>query len=217
MLRPVCDKGNIRRIGPWGRWRVTSALEMRALFPPAPHAFEALVRPACEAVKLPKLTHHLHILLLSAVFYHSIYLVSSYVSPKISSSYRKLNKKTKINWDIHTVSMVQVCSRRSLVEDRTDQLVNCDSFPNLLCIHQRPGYQKGQIIWILGICRWCLCDRLWIFPVGCSDIDILCRVVWLRLRLSWYCQLANLSLFLCPFLAILWTSVSLVWGINAIS
>lgn len=82
---------------------------MRALFPTAPHAFEELVRPFCEVVKLPKLTHHLHVLLLSAVFYHSIYILSSYVSPRISRNYRKLNAKTKINWDIHSVSMVQVC------------------------------------------------------------------------------------------------------------
>lgn len=93
---------------------------MRPLFPEAPQAFQDLVRPYCDAVKLPHLTQHLHILLLSAIFYHSIYIISGYVSPKISSSYRKLGRRTKVNWDIHTVSMVQV---RSLAYNTSPELI----------------------------------------------------------------------------------------------
>lgn len=81
---------------------------MLARFPAAPQYWEDLVRPACEAVRLPHLTQHLHVVLLSAVFYNSIYIVSSIVSPLVSSSYRKLGRRTKVNWDIHTVSMLQV-------------------------------------------------------------------------------------------------------------
>jgi hypothetical protein len=42
----------------------------------------------------------------AAIFYQSIFLVSPYIS-KYSKYYNVLSTRSKINWDIHIVSMIQ--------------------------------------------------------------------------------------------------------------
>ncbi|BFZ54681.1 hypothetical protein PYCC9005_001718 [Savitreella phatthalungensis] len=77
------------------------------LFPEPPLWWQKLVQPTCDAVNLPMLSRHLHTVLGAAIFYHTVYIISTIISPRISRCYRKLDKRTKTNWDIHTVSQVQ--------------------------------------------------------------------------------------------------------------
>ena len=79
---------------------------MHPIFPGLSQDWQDAIQPACDYILLPKLAQHLHVLLLSACFYHSIYIISSIVSPYFSH-YRALDRRTKVNWDIHAVSMVQ--------------------------------------------------------------------------------------------------------------
>ncbi len=80
---------------------------MGALLPIAPRFFVKAIQPFCDFITLPNLSEHAHTLLLSAIFYHSVFLISSVISPNISKCYRSLDKRTKVNWDIHSVSMCQ--------------------------------------------------------------------------------------------------------------
>ena len=84
-----------------------TAVALDRLFPAAPAWFVDSAAPFCNLLTQPKLAQHLHIVLGAAVFYHAIYIVSSYISPHISASYRKLDRRAKTNWDIHTVSQIQ--------------------------------------------------------------------------------------------------------------
>lgn len=77
------------------------------LLPAAPRWFVELVRPYCNKMTLPMLAEHVHVVILAAIFYHSIYFLSAYISPRVSASYRKLDRRTRTNWDIHSVSQIQ--------------------------------------------------------------------------------------------------------------
>ncbi|KAI9728875.1 MAG: hypothetical protein M1834_007133 [Cirrosporium novae-zelandiae] len=62
-----------------------------------------------DSCSLQSLPLHAHEVLVSLVFYQ---LTQSYISPRLStylfpSIYPNLNKRTKLNWDVHVVSLVQ--------------------------------------------------------------------------------------------------------------
>jgi hypothetical protein len=78
--------------------------------PPAPFVFN-FVKPYAEALSLPTLPYHIHEVLFALIFYQTI---ESLVSPVLStyifpSIYPKLSFRTRINWDVHVVSLVQSC------------------------------------------------------------------------------------------------------------
>jgi TLC domain len=65
-----------------------------------------------STLSFPTLPLHIHELIASFVFYQ---LVQTFVSPLLSAYifptiYPQLNRRTKINWDVHVVSLVQSCS-----------------------------------------------------------------------------------------------------------
>jgi TLC domain len=77
---------------------------------PAPFLFD-FVKPYADAISLPTLPYHIHEVLFALIFYQTI---ESLVSPVFStyafpSIYPKLNRRTRVNWDVHVVSMVQSC------------------------------------------------------------------------------------------------------------
>jgi hypothetical protein len=79
--------------------------------PPPPGWLQALVTPAAEALQLPSLPFHIHEVVFAYLLYQTI---ESVVSPWLSNAlfpniYRKLNRRTRINWDVHVVSLVQSC------------------------------------------------------------------------------------------------------------
>lgn len=79
-------------------------------FPIAPpRALLELVQPVAESLGLPTLGLHFHEVLFAFGLYT---IVGSVVSPAISpricpNVYPKLNKRTRLSWDVHVVSLVQ--------------------------------------------------------------------------------------------------------------
>ncbi|PVI07092.1 DUF887-domain-containing protein [Periconia macrospinosa] len=76
---------------------------------PAPPALVKLTTPMADRLSLPTLPHHAHEILLGFVAYH---LIMHVLSPKFSrmvcpKAYNAFNLRTRLNWDIHCVSMVQ--------------------------------------------------------------------------------------------------------------
>ncbi|WEW55015.1 hypothetical protein PRK78_000442 [Emydomyces testavorans] len=77
--------------------------------PPPPAWLQTLIRPFTEYASLPSLQYHIHEVLGAFVFYQ---LVQSVISPIVSSwlfpnIYPKFPRRTKLNWDVHVVSLVQ--------------------------------------------------------------------------------------------------------------
>lgn len=96
----------------------------------SPPAFlPRLIQPLADILALPTLPLHAHEILLAFTFYHIVNtrlspLISTYLFPQI---YPKLNRRTKINWDVHVVSLVQSCLINTLAlwvlwvdEERTE-------------------------------------------------------------------------------------------------
>ena len=78
-------------------------------FPAPPRALVKLVTPLAELLSLPTLPLHAHEILFAALSYQAI---ASFVSPAVSSrlfprTYRALPYRTRVNWDVHVVSLVQ--------------------------------------------------------------------------------------------------------------
>lgn len=77
--------------------------------PPAP--LVRVVTPVANALSLPTLPLHAHEVLCVLALYTC---VAKFFSPWISNklvpkTYKNLNKRTRINWDVHVVSFVQSC------------------------------------------------------------------------------------------------------------
>lgn len=75
----------------------------------APTFLQKAAQPLSSYFSLTTLPLHAHEILLAALFYH---ITGTYVSPYISSrlfprAYPSFNRRTKINWDVHVVSLVQ--------------------------------------------------------------------------------------------------------------
>ncbi|KAL9577303.1 MAG: hypothetical protein Q9212_006449, partial [Teloschistes hypoglaucus] len=74
---------------------------------PPPSWLVRLTTPLAERLSLPTLPIHIHELLFAAISYH---LICTYLSPFLSSyffprTYPNLNTRTKLNWDVHVVSL----------------------------------------------------------------------------------------------------------------
>ncbi|KAM0796690.1 TLC domain-containing protein [Usnea florida] len=77
-------------------------------FPPPP-LLARLTTPIANALALPTLPLHIHELLCATLVYH---VICRYISPYLSSklfprTYPALNARTKLNWDVHVVSLAQ--------------------------------------------------------------------------------------------------------------
>jgi hypothetical protein len=76
---------------------------------PAPAFAVELTRPVAQKWSLTTLPYHAHEIALGYVWYHFVLYV---LSPTLSrlvlpKTYGAFNKRTRLNWDIHWVSMVQ--------------------------------------------------------------------------------------------------------------
>ena len=77
--------------------------------PPVSEWLREWSTPLAEYLSLPSLPYHSHEVILAFAFYQ---FIQSVVSPKLSARlfpkfYPNFNKRTKLNWDIHVVSLVQ--------------------------------------------------------------------------------------------------------------
>jgi TLC domain len=81
-------------------------LSRHGLFNPPPPAFLKAVTPICEYFGFKALALHLHVILGAAILYQIIFLLSPLISSPLKS-YTNLKTRSKINWDLHLVSMVQ--------------------------------------------------------------------------------------------------------------
>lgn len=76
---------------------------------PPPAWLRSAVQPYALSLSSPTLSEHIHEVFLAFAFYQFIH---SFLSPWLSpilfpQSYPKLNARTKLNWDIHVVSLIQ--------------------------------------------------------------------------------------------------------------
>jgi hypothetical protein len=97
--------------------------------PPAPAWLQTAVTPIANALQLSSLPAHIHEVVAAYALYQTIETV---VSPWLSNLffpnvYRKLPRRTRINWDVHVVSLVQSCLINTLAlwvmfkdEERSD-------------------------------------------------------------------------------------------------
>jgi TLC domain len=79
--------------------------------PAPPTWLVKFTKPYADAIALPTLPHHIHEVFFAYLLYQNI---ESIVSPRLSTwlfpdIYPKLNRRTRINWDVHVVSLVQSC------------------------------------------------------------------------------------------------------------
>ncbi|OJJ47581.1 hypothetical protein ASPZODRAFT_63333 [Penicilliopsis zonata CBS 506.65] len=76
---------------------------------PPPLWLQEAVKPWAEWLDLPSMPAHVHEIILAFVFYQVVHSVlSPWLSPILCpKSYPKLNPRTRLNWDIHVVSLVQ--------------------------------------------------------------------------------------------------------------
>ncbi|KAF2264587.1 DUF887-domain-containing protein [Lojkania enalia] len=76
---------------------------------PAPAILVGVARPLAEKLSMSTLPYHVHEILLGFLGYHLIlYIVSPICSQLlVPKTYRSFNKRTRLNWNIHWVSMVQ--------------------------------------------------------------------------------------------------------------
>ncbi|KAF2740021.1 DUF887-domain-containing protein [Polyplosphaeria fusca] len=76
---------------------------------PAPALIVELTRPLAEKWSLTTLPHHAHEIALGFIWYHFVLHVLSPTLSKIliPKTYGAFNRRTRLNWDIHWVSMVQ--------------------------------------------------------------------------------------------------------------
>lgn len=80
-------------------------------FPAAPLWLFNLTKPYAHGIGLSTLPHHIHEVVFTYFLYQAIETI---VSPRISTylfpeTYSKLSRRTKLNWDLHVVSMIQAC------------------------------------------------------------------------------------------------------------
>lgn len=78
-------------------------------FSPPPEALQSLVRPLAQKLHLPTLPLHIHEILFAFALYS---FLNTVVSPRLSTwlcpqTYPKLDKRTRISWDVHVVSLFQ--------------------------------------------------------------------------------------------------------------
>lgn len=106
-------------------------------FPPPPSWLSPVSEPLSKLLSLPTLPLHLHEILLAFAVYHTIYL---YLSPFFSTllfprHYPQLPAKTRLNWDVHVVSLVQ------------SLLINTLAIWVIINDHERKGMDWRGRVW----------------------------------------------------------------------
>ncbi|RMZ76458.1 hypothetical protein DV737_g4807, partial [Chaetothyriales sp. CBS 132003] len=114
-------------------------------FPPAPAWLSNAVRPYAEAVDLYTLPDHFHEVLFAYLFYQ---MTEAFVSPWLSTRlfpniYPKLSLRTRINWDVHVVSLLQSC------------LINAMTLWLMFADKERAGMKQSAVERVYGYTGAC--------------------------------------------------------------
>lgn len=103
----------------------------------APSQITTLTQRLAYSYGLFTLSYHIHEIILSALVYH---LICVFVSPYISTrlfprTYPSLPWRTRINWDVHFVSLIQSI------------MINCVGLYVLLCDQERNSMDWRERVW----------------------------------------------------------------------
>ncbi|OJD17738.1 hypothetical protein AJ78_02204 [Emergomyces pasteurianus Ep9510] len=154
--------------------------------PPPPQWLQDAFQPAAKMLGLHSMTLHIHEICFFFILYQ---FVQSVVSPRLSAVlfpkfYPHFNRRTKLNWDVHVVSLVQ----SSLINAVALWVMFADKDRQGMTSSERVwGYSGtcglvqamavGYFIWdlmistryisIFGIGLWChAVSALWVFSLG---------------------------------------------------
>lgn len=131
-------------------------------FPPPSPWLVDLIKPYCDALYLPTLPYHIHEVLFAFVLYQT---TQSLISPVLSTFlfpniYPKLTRRTRINWDVHVVSLVQSClintlalwvmfkdeERRDMQNSAIERIYGYTGASGLI-----QGFATGYFVWDLVV------------------------------------------------------------------
>ncbi|KAI9810808.1 MAG: hypothetical protein M1832_001110 [Thelocarpon impressellum] len=133
---------------------------MKDPFPPPPAALARLVQPLADALGLTTLPLHIHEVLLAFTVYH---LINTRLAPWLSRalvprSYAALTPRSKINWDVHVVSLFQSCTINALAlwvmwadQERAAMLWRSRVFGYTGACGLIQGFATGYFLWDLMI------------------------------------------------------------------
>ena len=127
----------------------------------APPLLISLTTPLANYLSLPTLPLHIHEVLFATLAYHCIcHYLSPYVSTRLFPTvYPKLSRKTRLNWDVHVVSLAQSCFINTLAlwvmfvdeersamdwEERVWGYTGADGMIQ--------GFAAGYFLWDLFVC-----------------------------------------------------------------
>ncbi|KAK4695735.1 hypothetical protein P7C71_g2063, partial [Lecanoromycetidae sp. Uapishka_2] len=174
---------------------------MRDPFPLAPPPFlTSLIQPLASYLALPTLPLHIHELLLATLTYHGIYrYISPYISTRLFPTiYPKLTAKTRLNWDVHVVSLAQSCLINSLAlwvmfanEERSSMDWEQRVWGYTGADGMIQGFAAGYFLWDLFVCA----GNVDVFGFGLLAHAVAALVVF---SLGfWYNGIILLSSFFC--------------------
>jgi hypothetical protein len=141
---------------------------MKDPFPiPPPEWLVSAVKPYADALNLPTLPLHAHEIFIAFFFYTAVGsivspIVSSWICPSI---YKKLNTRTRLNWDVHVVSFIQaiLISVMSLYvifyDDERKEMRHGDQYDGRVWEYTGlsglcQSFALGYFLWDFIMCSW---------------------------------------------------------------
>ena len=142
--------------------------KMRDPFPiPAPAWMIRLVQPLTDYLSLPALALHTHEILFAFLLYHfSCAFVSPFLSSRICPKvYKNLNKRNRLNWDVHVVSFFQSCLICGMAfwlmfyDEERKELRDRDRWEGRIWEYTGAGglcqsFGMGYFLWDAVLCAW---------------------------------------------------------------
>ncbi|KAJ5551279.1 hypothetical protein N7461_005977 [Penicillium sp. DV-2018c] len=136
-------------------------------FPPPPEWLRSFAEPYILRLNSPTLVDHIHEVIGAFIFYWTIHAVlSPWLSPILfPRSYNKLTPRTKLNWDIHVVSLVQ------------SVVINVAALWVMFCDKERSSMTSGERVFgYTGSC-----GLIQALAVGYFVYDLIVSIVHVRM------------------------------------
>ncbi|KAJ5084422.1 hypothetical protein NUU61_009001 [Penicillium alfredii] len=136
-------------------------------FPQPPEWLRSLTEPYALRFNSPTLPDHIHEVLLAFAFYQFIHsCLSPWLSPILfPHHYPQFNRRTKVNWDIHVVSLVQ------------STLINAAALWVMFVDQERQSMSAGERVFgYTGAC-----GMIQALAVGYFVYDLIVSIVYVRI------------------------------------